>query len=119
MTTRCDVCKLIRTLSTVISTMYLTPSVMAGIIRVFIAFIVHPSEGYTQITTPVLLCFYSQPVFVQHPLPIEYNKTYALFQVFLTKNLIFQGKFSSQLFENVLNFANHLFNDLSHCLPGF
>src|SRR5713101_364617 len=79
MTTRCDVCKLIRTLSTVISTMYLTPSVMAGILRVFIACIVHPSEGYAQITTPVLLCFYSRSVFFIIALSIEYNKTNALF----------------------------------------
>ena len=55
MTTRCDVCKLIRTLSTVISTIYLTPSVMAGIFRAFDALIVHPSEGYAQIATPVVL----------------------------------------------------------------
>jgi hypothetical protein len=47
---------LIRTLSTVISTMYLTPSVMAGILRAFDAFIVHPSDVYAQIATPVLLC---------------------------------------------------------------
>ena len=35
--------------------MYLTPSVMAGIFRAFDALIVHPSEGYAQIATPVVL----------------------------------------------------------------
>jgi hypothetical protein len=64
---------------------------MAGILRVFIAFIVHPSEDYAQITTPVLLCFYSRPVFFNIPLPIEYNKTYALFQVLLNEKSHFPG----------------------------
>ncbi len=35
--------------------MYLTPSLMAGNLRVFDAFIVHPSVGYAQITTHELL----------------------------------------------------------------
>ena len=49
---------------------------MAGILRVFIAFIVHPSEDYAQITTPVLLCFYSRPVFFNIDL-IDLQETFS------------------------------------------
>jgi hypothetical protein len=62
--------------------MYLTPSFMAGILRVSDASIVHPSEGYAQIRTPVLLCFlFTAVMSAHHSLPIEYNKTLPLFQV--------------------------------------
>jgi len=81
MTTRCDVCKLIRTLSTVISTMYLTPSVIDGILRAFIAFIVHPTDGDAQITTLYYYAyihrwFFSFPYQMSITKPVSYSKSF-------------------------------------------
>src|SRR5439155_19231454 len=73
MTTRCDVCKLIRTLSTVISTMYLTPSVIDGILRAFFAFIVHPTDGDAQITT-LYYYMYIQRWFFSFPYQMSITK---------------------------------------------
>jgi hypothetical protein len=54
---------------------------MAGILRVCDAIIVHPSEGYAQIATLVLLYSFQSGYLCSYPLPIEYNKRWAVFQV--------------------------------------
>jgi len=65
--------------------MYLTPSIIDGILWAFIALIVHPTEGDAQITT---LYYYAYlHLWVFYSLPLEYNKTNALFQVFLWINI--------------------------------
>jgi len=62
--------------------MYLTPSVIDGILRAFIAFIVHPTDGDAQISTLYYYAYIHCWVFFI-PLPHEYNKTNALLQVLL------------------------------------
>jgi hypothetical protein len=48
-------------------------------------------------------------------IPFEYNKTCALFQVLLKRNIVYRGKFGSCLLQSILNFADYLLDDLSHC----
>src|SRR5574340_1669858 len=84
MTTRCDVCKLIRTLSTVISTMYLTPSIIDGILRASFTTIVHPTISGAQITT--MFYYANHPHWIFIFLPHEYNKRNVPFQVLTVKN---------------------------------
>src|SRR6266581_1347945 len=114
MTTRCDVCKLIRTLSTVISTIYLTPSLMAGILRVFDVLIVHPSDGYAQIATPcsAILAIHSGYLCSSFPYQLSITKDWTYSKSF------YQVKTLSRkiwfLMKSGLNFVLHLLNDLSH-----
>ena len=68
--------------------MYLTPSIIDGILRAFFAFIVHPTDSDAQITTLYYYAFIHGRLLFIIVLPIEYNKTYALFQVFLSGLLI-------------------------------
>jgi len=63
--------------------MYLTPSIIDGILRASIAFIVHPTDGDAQITTLYYYTLFTVGFFI--PLPHEYNKRNALFQVLLGK----------------------------------
>src|SRR2546422_4351745 len=69
MTTRCCVARLIRTLSTVISTMCLTPSFMARAYRVSDVFIVHPSEVQAQIVKSASFISHGPEVGYKCPFP--------------------------------------------------
>jgi len=55
--------------------MYLTPSIIDGILRAFVAFIVHPTDGDAQITTLYYYVFIRGRFLLIIVLPIEYNKT--------------------------------------------